>query len=113
MSFEASELVSTRTRTLRTIRSSSMLSTPASLGIEETSASFEARSAPRSYPTFVDQFPASGSSWKSFARGGEAVTIRDSPVKKVSKVAPRSVLGGLSHFRNMTVGCFRFGDTLG
>jgi hypothetical protein len=69
-----------------------MLSTPASLGIEETSASFEARSAPRSYPTFVDQFPASGSSWKSFARGGEAVTIRDSPVKKVSKVAPRSVL---------------------
>jgi hypothetical protein len=32
-------------------------------------------------------FPASGSSWKSFARGGEAVTIRDSPVKKVSKVA--------------------------
>src|ERR1700674_768378 len=34
------------------------------------------------------RFPASGSSWKSFARGGEAVTIRDSPVKKVSKVAP-------------------------
>jgi hypothetical protein len=30
----------------------------------------------------VATFPASGSSWKSFARGGEAVTIRDSPVKK-------------------------------
>src|ERR1700692_2539665 len=32
------------------------------------------------------RFPASGSSWKSFARGGVAHTIRDSAVKKVSKV---------------------------
>jgi hypothetical protein len=37
------------------------------------------------------RFPASGSSWKSFARGGVAHTIRDSPGKKVSKVGSHLV----------------------
>ena len=40
------------------------------------------------------RFPASGSSWESLARGGVDDTIRDSPVKKVSKV------GGPPSFRS-------------
>src|SRR5439155_5147089 len=40
------------------------------------------------------RFPASGSSWESLAGGGVDDTIRDSPVKKVSKV------GGPPSFRS-------------